>query len=79
MFFIVICYYICFFRARLTIPASLEVLDKADNSVGVVAKVDIVAKSKFGPFEAKRTTHDLYTENCFLLKVKSKMNHVRNH
>ena len=58
------------FRARLTLPHSLSAIDGEDGSVVVVAKEKIPAKTKFGPFEARKTTADIVIDNGFVLKVK---------
>ncbi|XP_013386957.1 uncharacterized protein LOC106156308 [Lingula anatina] len=58
--------------ARLTLPNNLQVVEFLDKAIGVATKQGIPAKTKLGPFEAKRTTIDLDMENLFVLKIFSK-------
>ncbi|CAI9739536.1 PR domain zinc finger protein 15-like isoform X1 [Octopus vulgaris] len=59
-------------KARLTLPSNLMLLEHIDSSLTVVAQHVIPAKTQFGPFEARRTTQDLDTDNIFILKILSK-------
>lgn len=59
------------FRARLTLPSNLVLLEHMDSSLTVVTQQVIPNKTQFGPFEARRTTQDLDAENIFNLKVCS--------
>ena len=61
---------ICYiFRARLTVPHFFKVVDDVDQTVKMVATETIPAKTKLGPYEAKRTTQDIVVNNGFVLKV----------
>ncbi|KAJ9582555.1 hypothetical protein L9F63_003113 [Diploptera punctata] len=42
-------------RARLTLPANLEVQNLADNTTTVLARAPFTRSIQFGPFIAKRT------------------------
>lgn len=55
-------------RARLTLPANLEVQNLADNSTTVVARAPFVRSVQFGPFIARRTQM-LHPAVNFALKV----------
>lgn len=55
-------------RARLTLPANLEVQNLADNSATVVARAPFVRSIQFGPFIA-RHTQMLHPAVNFPLKV----------
>jgi len=55
-------------RARLTLPANLEVQNLADNSTNVVARAPFVRSVQFGPFIA-RHTQMLHPAVIFPLKV----------
>ena len=55
-------------RARLTLPANLEVQNLADNSTTVVARAPFVRSVQFGPFIA-RHTEMLHPAVNFPLKV----------
>ena len=57
------------FRARMTVPATVEVIDEANGVVRVIAKKRFEPKQRLGPFEAKRTTQKIDIENGFILKV----------
>lgn len=58
-------------RARITLPHFAEVVDDADGSVRVVATEMIPAKTKLGPYEAKKTTQVIEAEDGFILRVSS--------
>ncbi|PNF33038.1 hypothetical protein B7P43_G16366, partial [Cryptotermes secundus] len=58
-------------RARLTLPANLEVQNLADNSTTVVARAPFVRSVQFGPFIA-RHTQMLHPAVNFPLKVFGK-------
>ncbi|XP_060064955.1 uncharacterized protein LOC132545298 [Ylistrum balloti] len=59
-------------RARLTLPAFLFELDIA-GEVGVFTRDSVlVKKTQFGPFEAKKTTHEFSDDGVFILKVTTK-------
>ena len=47
----------------------MEVVDDAEGSVRVVATELIPAKTKLGPYEAKKTTQVIEAEDGFLLRV----------
>ena len=57
------------FRARLTVPPTLEAVDMEDGSVAVIASEPIPSKTRFGPYEAKRVVHTQVPDDAFLLKV----------
>ncbi|KAK3087111.1 hypothetical protein FSP39_001840 [Pinctada imbricata] len=56
-------------RARLTLPYFAEAVTFTDGEVGVIANANIPRKSQFGPFEAKKTTHEFSDEGLFILKI----------
>ncbi|XP_062580194.1 PR domain zinc finger protein 15-like [Saccostrea cucullata] len=56
-------------KARLTLPHSMCAVDLAGQEVAVVAQSPINRKTQFGPFEAKKTTHEFNDDSLFLLKV----------
>ncbi|XP_033726599.1 uncharacterized protein LOC117316192 [Pecten maximus] len=59
-------------RARLTLPDFLFEIDIA-GEVGVFTRDSILQKkTQFGPFEAKKTTHEFSDEGVFILKVTTK-------
>ena len=57
------------FRARLTLPHFLEVQNDGAGGVKVVATQTIRAKTRLGPFEARRTTQEIDLGDGFILKV----------
>jgi hypothetical protein len=56
------------FRARLTVPHYLGIIDYSDGEVGIVATESISSKTQMGPFEAKRT-FNISKDDVFILKV----------
>ncbi|XP_061188855.1 PR domain zinc finger protein 15-like [Saccostrea echinata] len=56
-------------KARLTLPHSMCVVDLGGQEVAVVAQSPINRKTQYGPFEAKKTTHEFNDDSLFLLKV----------
>ncbi|XP_046560922.1 uncharacterized protein LOC124269967 [Haliotis rubra] len=59
-------------KARLTVPSSLLVQTYTDGSVGIYTRENLPSKTQFGPFEARRTTHEIGNEDLFVLKILSK-------
>ncbi len=53
----------------MTLPHNVEVVDAEDGSVRVVATETIPAKTKLGPFEAKKTTQIIEAPDGFILRV----------
>ena len=58
-----------FYRARLTLPSYLRVVDDAAGSIRVIAKEFIPRKTQFDAFEARKTTENLMHAGVFALKV----------
>ncbi|OWF45176.1 uncharacterized protein LOC110457344 [Mizuhopecten yessoensis] len=59
-------------RARLTLPEFLFEVEIA-GEVGVFTRDTVLQKkTQFGPFEAKKTTHEFNDESLFILKVTTK-------
>ncbi|XP_048730439.2 uncharacterized protein LOC125647703 isoform X2 [Ostrea edulis] len=56
-------------KARLTLPHSMCVVDLGEHEVAVIAQSPISRKTQYGPFEAKKTTHEFNDDSLFLLKV----------
>lgn len=57
------------FRARLTLPQSMQAVDLPGQEVAVVTQGPISKNTHYGPFEAKKTTHEFSDDSLFLLKV----------
>lgn len=57
------------FSARITLPAFLRVEDDSNSFAHVIAAKSIPAKTRLGPFEAKRTTLDIDGPGRFVLKA----------
>lgn len=66
--------YVVFHRARLTLPHFLQAIDLPSEEVGVFACETIAAKTQFGPYEAKKTTHEFNDDTLFVLKVIDNVN-----
>ncbi|KAJ8322332.1 hypothetical protein KUTeg_000803 [Tegillarca granosa] len=58
--------------ARITLPYYLHAINLEDQEVGVFAQQPISCKSQFGPFEAKKTTHEFNDDGLFMLKIFTK-------
>lgn len=56
-------------RARLTVPHYLNPVEFPDGGVGILALETISKKTQLGPFEAKKTMHDIDRDDLFVLKV----------
>ncbi|XP_059171073.1 uncharacterized protein LOC131952446 [Physella acuta] len=59
-------------RARLTVPHFLNPVEFPDGGVGILALETIANKTQLGPFEAKKTMHDIDRDDLFVLKILSK-------
>lgn len=57
------------FRARLTLPQSMQAVDLPGQEVAVLTQGPISKNTHYGPFEAKKTTHEFSDDSLFLLKV----------
>ena len=56
-------------RARLTLPHFVEVKEVDNQHNGVVASQAIAAKTRLGPYEARKTTQNIVSDEGFVLKV----------
>jgi hypothetical protein len=45
------------------------VVDLGEQEVAVIAQCPINRKTQYGPFEAKKTTHEFNDDSLFILKV----------
>ncbi|CAG5130426.1 unnamed protein product [Candidula unifasciata] len=59
-------------KARLTVPLYLNPVEFPDGGVGIIALQPIFKKTQLGPFEAKKTMHDIERDDLFVLKILSK-------
>lgn len=56
-------------KARLTLPQSMQAVDLPGQEVAVLTQGPISKNTHYGPFEAKKTTHEFSDDSLFLLKV----------
>ncbi|CAC5367640.1 KRAB [Mytilus coruscus] len=59
-------------RARLTLPHSLQAVDLGNGEVTVYSTETLGKRTQFGPYEAKRTTHEFNDDGLFVLKILTK-------
>ncbi|KAH9513724.1 PR domain zinc finger protein 15 [Bulinus truncatus] len=59
-------------RARLTVPHYLNPVEFPDGGVGILTLEPIPCKTQLGPFEAKKTMHEIDRDDLFVLKILSK-------
>ncbi|XP_063407539.1 PR domain zinc finger protein 15-like [Mytilus trossulus] len=59
-------------RARLTLPHTLQAVDLGNGEVTVYSTENLCKKTQFGPYEAKRTTHEFNDDGLFVLKILTK-------
>ncbi len=57
----------------MTLPHYLRVIDDLDGTTRVVTTDVIAAKTKLGPYEAKKTTQLIDAEHGFILRVSMKL------
>ncbi len=64
---------LCISRARLTLPNTVEAVEELSEEgtlrTAVIARKVIAAKTKLGPFEARKTVHNVGIPDGFILKV----------
>lgn len=53
----------------MTVPHYLNPVELSDGGVTIVALESIFKKTQLGPFEAKKTMHDIDRDDLFVLKV----------
>ena len=60
-----------YFRARATLPSQISLQNDVEDGIVITATNTIPAKTRLGPFEARRTTNELVADDGFVLKVCS--------